>query len=380
MIFSIDRTVLLDNLNMISHGLPSKSPLPVLTGIFIEATDKDLYLTSSNVDLSIETLISDSSLKIEEKGKIVVPGKFFIDIIRKVNSKNITFSTIEDKTLLIEADRGQYKLHLMDYMDYPSIDFVTLENPLTLDSETIKKVIRQTVFATSKSESNPIITGVNIKLQSNELTAIATDSFRLSQTKISLSESYNDFEVNIPAKSLDELNKAIDSLNDKVSLYFSDKKILFKFKNVLFQSRLLDGSYPNTSRIIPPSYPMTFYFNKAELIEAIDRVSLLSPHDKISDKEINYSIIKLEVKEDKSLEISTTNAQIGDAKEQITPTKVLSDQTIRMGFSSQYLLDALKCIQASEVALHFSGEIRPLVIDSESESELKEVILPIRID
>lgn len=380
MIFSIDRTVLLDNLNMISHGLPTKSPLPVLTGIFIEATDKDLYLTSSNVDLSIETLISDSSLKIEEKGKIVVPGKFFIDIIRKVNSKIITFSTIEDKTLLIEADRGQYKLHLMDYMDYPSIDFVTLENPLTLDSETIKKVIRQTVFATSKSESNPIITGVNIKLQSNELTAIATDSFRLSQTKISLNESYNDFEVNIPAKSLDELNKAIDSLNDKVSLYFSDKKILFKFKNVLFQSRLLDGSYPNTSRIIPPSYPMTFYFNKAELIEAIDRVSLLSPHDKISDKEINYSIIKLEVKEDKSLEISTTNAQIGDAKEQITPTKVLSDQTIRMGFSSQYLLDALKCIQASEVALHFSGEIRPLVIDSESEVELKEVILPIRID
>ncbi len=380
MIFSIDRTVLLDNLNMISHGLPTKSPLPVLTGILIEATESDLYLTSSNVDLSIETLISDTSLKIEEKGKICVPGKFFIDIIRKVNSKIITFSTIEDRTLLIEADRGQYKLHLMDYMDYPLIDFVTLDNPLNLDSSVIQKLIRQTVFATSKSESNPIITGVNFKLQSSELTVIATDSFRLSQTKLHLDEEYNDFEVNIPAKSLDELNKAIDSLNDKVSLYFSDKKILFKFKNVLFQSRLLDGTYPNTSRVIPPSYIASINFNKNELIDAIERVSLLSPHDKISDKEINYSIIKLTITDDKSLEISTTNAQIGDAKEIITPTKVSADQTLRMGFSSQYLLDALKCVQATEVSLHFAGDIRPLIIDSEADQDLKEVILPIRID
>ncbi len=380
MIFSIDRTVLLDNLNMISHGLPAKSPLPVLTGIFIEATDTDLYLTSSNVDLSIETLISDASLKIEEKGKIVVPGKFFLDIIRKVNSKTISFSTIEDKTLLIEADRGQYKLHLMDYMDYPQIDFVTLENPLELDSTVIQKLIRQTVFATSKSESNPIITGVNLKLQSNELTVIATDSFRLSQTKLKLDSEYNDFEITIPAKSLDELNKAIDNLNDKVSLYFSDKKILFKFKNVLFQSRLLDGTYPNTSRVIPPSFVASVHFNKAELIETIDRVSLLSPHDKISDKEINYSIIKLTLTEDNSLEISTTNAQIGDAKEIITPTKIDVTENVRMGFSSQYLLDALKCVQGSEVALHFAGQIRPLIIDSESDPLLKEVILPIRID
>lgn len=380
MIFSIDRDVLLDNLNMISHGLPVRTPMPILTGILMEVTDNDLYLTSSNVDLSVETVISDKSLKIEEKGKAVVPGKFFIDIIRKVNSKKITFSLIEDRILLIEADKGEYKLHLMDYMDYPTVEFVVLENPLTISAETLRKIIHQTVFATSTSESNPILTGVNFNLKNNTLTCIATDSYRLSQTKLSLNDNYNDFSITIPSKSLDELNKALDQFNDEVSLYFSTNKLLFKFKNVLFQTRLLDGQYPNTSRLIPDTYPMTVFFNKDELIETVERVSLLSPHDKVSDRETNYSVIKLEIKNDKSIEISTTNAQIGDAKEEVIPTRLDTSDTLKIGFSARYLLDALRCLTSSEVALHFSGEIRPVVVDSEKESELTQLILPIRMD
>lgn len=380
MIFSIDRDVLLENLNMISHGLPVKTPMPILTGIFIEATDTDLYLTSSNVDLSIEIVISDKSLNIEEKGKAVVPGKFFIDIIRKVDSKKITFSLIEDRILLIEADRGEYKLRLMDYMDYPNIDFVVLENPLTLPSSTLRKIIRQTVFATSNSEANPILTGVNLNLHENKLTAVATDSFRLSQDKLSLNENYDDFNITIPSKSLDELNKALDGFDDSVSLYFATNKLLFKFKNVLFQTRLLDGTYPNTSRLIPDSYPMTIYFDKESLIQSVERVSLLSPHDKTTDREINYSVIKLEIKPNKSVEISTTNAQVGDAKEQITPTKLDIESTLRIGFSSKYLLDALRCIDSQEVALHFSGEVRPVVVSSEKEPDLTQLILPIKMD
>ncbi|MCR5787398.1 MAG: DNA polymerase III subunit beta [Acholeplasmatales bacterium] len=380
MIFSIDRDVLLDNLNMISHGLPVRTPMPILTGILMEATDNDLYLTSSNVDLSVETVISDKSLEIKEKGKAVVPGKFFIDIIRKVNSKKITFSLIEDRILLIETDKGEYKLHLMDYMDYPTVEFVVLENPLTVSAEALRKIIHQTVFATSTSESNPILTGVNFNLKNNTLTCIATDSYRLSQTKLALNDSYNDFSITIPSKSLDELNKALDQSNEEVSLYFSTNKLLFKFKNVLFQTRLLDGQYPNTSRLIPESYPMTVFFNKDELIESVERVSLLSPHDKVSDRETNYSVIKLEIKNDKSIEISTTNAQIGDAKEEIIPTRLDTTETLKIGFSARYLLDALRCLSSTEVALHFSGEIRPVVVDSEKESELTQLILPIRMD
>lgn len=376
---TIDREILLENLNVISRGLPAKSPMPILTGIKLEATDTDLYLTSSNTDISVEVLITDASLKIEEAGKTVVPGKFFIEIIRKINSKKINLYLIEDKILVIKADRGEYKLHIMDYMDYPNIDFVCLENPLTLEASVLKSLIKETVFAAASSEKKPILTGVNFKHTSGKLVATATDSFRLSQ-KIVLIDEYNDFNITVPNKSLDELLKAIDSYDEQVSLYFSPNKILVKYKNVLFQTRLLDGNYPDTSKLIPSEFPIVIKFNKDELVDAVERVSLLSPRDKEKDKEITYSIIKLSVKKDRIIEISTTNATIGDAKEELIPTDIESTNPIVIGFSSRYLLEALRSFLSTEVSLNFSGEIRPFVIRGEKDANLTQLILPVRMD
>lgn len=377
--FTIDREILLENLNVISRGLPSKSPMPILTGIKLEATDVDLYMTSSNTDISVEVLVSDSSLKIEEPGKTVVPGKFFIEIIRKVNSKKVTLYLLDDKILVIKADRGEYKLHIMDYMDYPNIDFVCLENPLVLHASILKSLIKETVFATAVSEKKPILTGVNFKHTSGNLIITATDSFRLSQKIISI-ENYNDFNITIPNKSLDELLKAIDNFDEDLALYFSTNKILVKYKNVLFQTRLLDGNYPDTSKLIPNEFPIVIKFNRDELIDAVERVALLSPRDKEKDKEITYSIIKLTIKKDRVVEISTTNATIGDAKEEIIPTGMDATGTIIIGFSSRYLLEALRSFISTEISMNLSGEIRPFVIRGDKDMNLTQLILPVRMD
>lgn len=378
--FEISRNVLLDNLNMISHGLPSKTPMPILTGVLIEATDSDIYLTSSNVDISIETLITDDSLMIHEKGKALVSGKQLLDIIRKLDSDSLYFETIENQTLLLRAGRGEYNLRLMNFLDYPMIDFVPLENPLDIKSSTLRKIIKTTVFATSNVEVNPIITGVNFNLNDTTLTATATDSFRLSQNKIELEDSFPNFNVTIPSKSLDELNKALDSEDINISLYFSSNKLLFKFNNVLFQTRLLDGEYPNTSKIFTDTFPQSIYFDKESLIKVVERVSLMSPSDKVTDKELNYSIIKLTLLDNKNVEISTSNSLVGTAKEEITPTRILSDEPITISFSSRYLLDALKAVDDFEVSLNFSGSLRPVIIKSDKNKGLSEVILPIRVD
>ena len=376
---TIDREILLENLNVISRGLPAKSPMPILTGIKLEATDTDLYMTSSNTDISVEVLISDSSLKIQAAGKTVVPGKFFIEIIRKINSKKINLYLIEDRILVIKADRGEYKLHIMDYMDYPNIDFVCLENPLELEASVLKSLIKETVFATAASEKKPILTGVNFKNVDGRLIATATDSFRLSQKIVSI-EEYNDFNITIPNKSLDELLKAIDSYDEKVVLYFSNNKLLVKYKNVLFQTRLLDGNYPDTSRLIPNEFPIVIKFNKDELVDAVERVSLLSPRDSAKDKEITYSIIKLSIKKDRIVEISTTNSSIGDAKEELIPTNIETTNPIVIGFSSRYLLEALRSFISTEVSLNLSGEIRPFVIRGDNDANLTQLILPVKMD
>ncbi len=377
--FTIDREVLLENLNVISRGLPAKSPMPILTGIKLDVTTTDLYMTSSNTDISVETFVTDSSLAIEKPGKTVVPGRFFIDIIRKINSKKVSLCLVDDKVLVIKADRGEYKLHIMDPLDYPNIDFVSLENPLVLPAERVKTLIKQTSFATATSEKKPILTGVHLKLDGTKLTAVATDSFRLSQTIMDV-EEYKPFKITVPNKSLDELSKAIDNYNENVTLYFSVNKLLVKFKNVLFQTRLLDGNYPDTSRLIPASYPIILKFNKDELLEAVERVSLLSPRDKMSSSEIAYSIIKLTVSKDHSVVISTTNSAIGDAHEELLPTDTQISGPLTIGFSSRYLVEALRSFESTEVALNCSEGIRPFIITGEKDVNLTQLILPVRME
>ena len=376
---TINREVLLSNLNTVSRGLPSKTPLPILTGIKLYATETDLFMTSSNSDISVEVDITDASLIITEPGQTVVPGKFFIDIIRKINSKTINLYLSDDKILVIRADRGEYKLHIMDPLDYPQIDLISLENPLTLDANKFSNIIKETVFAASSQEKKPILTGVNFKNENGDLIATATDSFRLAQKKISIPE-YNDFNITVPSKSLEELTKVIDNDIEIINLYLSNNKLLFQFKNVCFQTRLLDGNYPDTSRLIPADFPIVLKFNKDELVEAVERVSLLSPRDKASDREITYSIIKLSIKKDRIIEISTTNASVGDAKEELIPTSIDSTNPITIGFSSRYLIEALRSFISTEVSLNLSGAIRPFIIRGDRDANLTQLILPVNME
>lgn len=377
MIFSIDRDIFLENLNVISRGLPVKSSNPILTGIKIEVTKDNIFMTSSNNDISIELMINDSSLVVEEIGKTIIPGKFFIDIIRKINSKKIKLSLIDNKYILLNVDRGEYKLNIMDYNDYPNIEFVNLDNPLTIDVSLLKSIIKETNFATSTSERRPILTGVNLSYNGDILTVLATDSYRLAKKEIKLAQDYKSFNLTIPSKSLDELLKIVDSYEGNLNIYFDNNKILIKFNNILFQTRILEGEYPDTSRAINTNFNMKVEFNKDEFIESLERVSLLSPRDKEKDKEITYSIITLNINDSK-VEISTDNFQVGNAKEELIANILESSGPINISFSSKYLLEALRAFDGSKVILNLISDIRPFIITSEFNKTLIQLVLPVR--
>ena len=374
--FSIDRTVLLENLNLIARGLPVKTAMPVLNGIKLELTEEDLYLTSSNTDISVQVVINDSSLEVKETGKVVVPGNYFIQIIRKINSRKINISLIEDKIMVIKAERSEFKLNLLSVFDYPNIDFVCLDKPLVLSSKNLRAIIRETAYATSTSEKRPILTGVSLKNIDNKLTAVATDSFRLSQKVTELDGEYEDFNIVIPYKSLDELSKALELYNDDVEVYFNKIKIVFKFKNILFQSRLLDGSYPDTSRLIPEQFPIQVRFNKDELIDAIDRISLLSN----KDKENQYNVVRFNIRNDHVIEISSSSQEIGNAVEEIIPTDPVEGPALKIAFSAKYIMEALKSFISPEVVLCFTGEVRPFICKGDLDYNLTALILPVRVD
>lgn len=375
MLFSINRDILLENLNILAKGIPSKTPLNALKGIKIDVYEDKIIMTTNNTNISIQTTIIDKSLIIKATGNVVVPGIFLIDIVKKVNTKNIEMALIEDRIFIIKCEKSEFKLNIFDYEDYPKIEFNEAENPLKLDSRILKQIIKETIFTCSTSEKRPILTGVNFVINDDKITCTATDSFRLSQKILFLPFSYDNKSFVIPASSLDDLSKILDNYNDTINLFFVENKVLFKFKNVLFQTRLLEGNYPDTSRLIPTSFPLTIKFDREELLSTLDRVSLLSP----KDKDLNFNIISLNVKEDKSIEISSKNNEIGNAIEEINPTEI-NGPRLKIAFSSRYLIEILKVYSSPEVTLCFTGEVKPFIIKGEFDDNLTHLILPVKID
>lgn len=377
MLFTIDRDILLNNILIMQKGLPLRTPLPILSSIKFEVRQDHIILTSSNTDIAIQVLLDDEDLKIVNTGTITVTGRYLIDIIRKIDSQKVEFSLIEERILIIKADRSEFKLRLMDASDYPEIDFLDESSePLVIDANKLKDIIKETNYATASSEKRPILTGVNFKYNNDKLYLVATDSYRLSQKELVLRSKAEDFEAVIPNKSLDELSKILDYAENDVEVFVSPNKILFKFTNIMFQTRLLEGNYPDTTRIIPTVFPVSIPFNKEELLHAVERVSLLSPKDRDS----NYNIIKLQLKSDKTVEISSTNAEIGDANELLIPTGDTIGPIINIAFSSKYLVEALKSFNSTEVTINFAGEVKPFILKGNLDDNLIHLILPVRID
>lgn len=371
--FIINRDLLFLNLNNVSRALSTKAPMPILTGIKIEARNNCLFLTASNNEISIQALIRDKrQLKIEEEGLVVVPGKYFIEIIRKIDSKDVDFTTFEENIVKILADRSNFTLNALDKDNYPIISFNDSDTMIIMDVGNLKQIIRKTTFATSLSESRVILTGVSFASEGKKLEVIATDSFRLAKKFMILDTEYPKISVVIPSRSLDELNRIIDENEAPVEIHFSSSKVLFKYKNMLYQTRLIDGTFPNTSNLIPADFLTSIKFNKNDLIAAIERASLFTSLD-------SSSIIKFTMNSDKTVEISSTTNEIGTVKEEIIPLECSNVMNFQIAFSSKYFLDAVRAFDSTEISIHFTGEIKPFIITGEYDIYLTQLILPVRV-
>jgi len=372
--FSIQTEVLLNNLLISQKALSTKTPAPYLQGIKLEVNENELVLLTSNSDISIKLSIKDESLNIESTGEILIPGRVFVDFIKKLDKGIVEFSVVDNNVLKIHSHNTDLSLNLLNVDDYPEINFYLNDLPIKLESKIMKSVIRQTTFAASSVENRPILTGVNIRVENDKLIAIATDSFRLSQKKIDIQKNFEDMNVVIPSKSLDELSKVLEMDLDEILIHLNSKSIVFEYGNILFQSRLLEGNFPETSRLIPVEFPIILKFKLDDLAIAVERASLLSIKD-------NYnSIVKLSLKPNDEVEITSNSPEIGKVVEEIDPIEKVSTTPIKIAFSSKYFLDALKTFNSSEVYVKFTGEIRPFIIEGTDDQGLIQLILPVRTE
>jgi DNA polymerase-3 subunit beta len=232
-------------------------------------------------------------------------------------------------------------------------------------------MVRQTVFAVSTSETRPVLTGVNWKVENNQLTCIATDSHRLA-LRIAKIESENggSYNVVIPGKSLNELSKIIDDSSDAIDIVITENQILFKTKHLLFFSRLLEGNYPDTSRLIPNESKTDVILNTKEFLQAIDRASLLA-------REGRNNVVKFSTIENSLIEISSNTPEIGKVVEEVQSESIEGEE-LKISFSAKFMMDALKALEGTDIKVSFTGAMRPFVIRPLHDETILQLILPVR--
>lgn len=366
--FRILRTVLLSALNKVSRAVSTKSPLPVLTGIKFNLTDEKLILTGSDSDITIETTIAKNEkvLDIKETGSIVLNGHYISEIVRKIESEYIDIEIIDGTLTRIQGDHSEFNLNGIKSIDYPKIDLSLRGEHFQLDSLVLKTIINQTVFATSDKETRPILTGVNFHAKNGELNCIATDSYRLAKKSISVDPALR-FNITIPAKSLNEIAKIIEKVED-IDIYVSDRKILFTFDHLIIQTRLIDGAYPDTSRLIPTEFAYDLRVDSRDMLSAIDRASLLSND--------NNNIVKLTMDPDQ-VQISGKSQEIGSVEEAL-PSAFFQGEPLNISFSSKYVSEAIRALASAKVKILFTGDMKPFIIKSEDDASLFQLVLPVR--
>ncbi|MFQ3800779.1 DNA polymerase III subunit beta [Staphylococcus equorum] len=372
--FTIRRDYFIAQLNDTLKAISPRTTLPILTGIKIEVKNNEVILTGSDSEISIEITIpkqvdGEDIIEVAETGSVVLPGRFFVDIIKKLPGKEVKLSTNEQYQTLITSGHSEFNLSGLDPDQYPLLPQVSRDDAIQLSVKVLKNVIAQTNFAVSTSETRPVLTGVNWLIQDSELICTATDSHRLAVRKVALEDESENKNVIIPGKALSELNKIMTDSEEEIDIFFASNQVLFKVGNVNFISRLLEGHYPDTSRLFPENYEIKLGINNGEFYHAIDRASLLA-------REGGNNVIKLSTGNE-LVELSSTSPEIGTVNEDVKASNV-DGGNLKISFNSKYMMDALKAIDNDEVEIEFFGTMKPFILKPKDDDSVTQLILPIR--
>ena len=296
----------------------------------------------------------------------------FGEIIRKLAGEDIEIELEKDNILRIQSGSSDITLNLLDVEDYPEPNFTTNSEPVKIKSSLLKEIVKQTTFASSLNDSKPILTGVNLRVNENKILAVSTDSFRLSKRTADLNDSFFGMNVIIPARNFNEIAKTIESDNTMVEIYIVSNKILFKFDDVTFQARLLEGSYPNTDRLIPPEFSNVLKFDKTDLISAVDRVSTLSSSQNAT------TVVKIVVDTNGKVTLTSSSPELGTIKDTIEPIETKVNEQFTIYFSAAYFLDALRAFYSEQVSVKFNNPKETFIIEADNDEGLIELVLPLK--
>ncbi|HEL0065403.1 TPA: DNA polymerase III subunit beta [Streptococcus equi subsp. zooepidemicus] len=373
--FSINRALFIQALTATKRAISSKNAIPILSTIKIEVNPSDITLTGSNGQISIENTIpvsnENAGLLITSTGAVLLEASFFINIISSLPDVSLEFKEIEQHQVVLTSGKSEITLKGKDVSQYPRLQEVSTENPLILNTRLLKSIIAETAFAASMQESRPILTGVHITLsQHKDFKAVATDSHRMSQRLITLEKTSADFDVVIPSKSLREFSAVFTDDIETVEVFFSASQMLFRSDYISFYTRLLEGNYPDTDRLLMKQFETEAVFNTQSLRHAMERAFLIS-------NATQNGTVKLEIEANR-ISAHVNSPEVGKVNEDLdVVSQAGSDLTI--SFNPTYLIEALKAIKSETVKIHFLSPVRPFTLTpGDDEESFIQLITPVR--
>ncbi|MBQ2688518.1 MAG: DNA polymerase III subunit beta [Solobacterium sp.] len=369
--FIVTKNRLNSALSIVNRAVSSNAPIPSLSGIRIDAEDERLILTGSNSDISIRMNVrtdDNADPQIVEKGTIVIEAKYLTDIVRKMDSEKIEVEIIDGTLTRFSGNGAEFKINGYRPSEYPNIDFSVPEYTMNMNAGRLASIIESTAFAASVKETRPVLTGVNFSSDGSRIIATATDSFRLARNVFT--GNGDSFNITVPAKSLNEARAIFNDGTKDLAVHLNTKKIQFVSEDIILQSRLLDGSYPETERLIPKEFRYDLVVNKQKLIGIIDRSSIM--------KNENMTVIRMQIKDENNITVSNRAQEIGEFNEPIHPVSY-TGAPLDISFAANYAIDALRAIDSPNVRIRFTGEMKPFIITDEAgNDDVLQLVLPIR--
>ena len=267
------KSKLLKSVNISLKAVPSKTTMPILECILIDASSGNIKFTSNDMELGIETQVKGI---VEERGIVALDAKIFADIIRKLPDNDVIISTDERLNTTIVCEKAKFTIPGKDGEDFSYLPVIEKNDCITISQFTLKEVIRQTIFSIAANENNKLMTGELFEIKNNIMKVISLDGHRIAIRKITLKDSYSDKKVIVPGKTLSEISKILSGeTEDMVDIFFAENHIVFEFDDTVVVSRLIEGEYFRIDQMLSSDYETKIHVNKREFLDCIDRASLL---------------------------------------------------------------------------------------------------------
>lgn len=361
-----DKSKLIEGMNIVMKAIPGKTTMMILECVVIEVKDNQIKLIANDLQLGIETLIDG---EIKQEGSVAVVAKVFFEIIRKLPSDNVSITVDEDYHMNISCGKAKFNIMAKATDEFPYLPNIVKDKNVNISQFTLKDIIRQTVFSISDNENAKVMTGELFEIHDSELKVVSLDGHRISIRKVKLNQSYDDVSVIIPGKTLIEISKIINGgMDDEVSIFFTDKHVLFEFEDTIVLSRLIEGEYYKIDKMLSTDYETKVTVNKREMLECIDRSTLLL-------KESDKKPVIIDVQDDYMK--FAMNSAIGSMDEDIDASKEGKD--ILIGFNPRFLMDALRVIDEDEITMYMINPKAPCFIRDQEETYIY-LILPVNFN